>query len=160
MSVVDKRSAGPSLTALAAAAIDRLWIQLDVGADLEEYSMSGVWKGDLEGLSLTRTNLISVEPPDIHSRVTWEVDHGTWSLVFVERRRLTDGKFVRSAPYQVSLQGDLLEAARFLRMPKELFFQGLRADGWPAASITLEKLRWLDFVPGEPKDLRFVMQSI
>lgn len=158
MRAVDKRSAGPSLNALAAAAIGRLWVQLDVGADSEEYSLSGVWKGEIDELSLVRSNMISVEPPDILSRVTWELRHPSWSIAFIERRRLADGKFVRSAPYQVSFSGDLLEAGRFLSIPKELFFQGLRADGWPPASITLEKLRWLD-IPGE-KDFKFVMQSL
>ena len=160
MQAVDKRCAGPSLNALAAAAIGRLWVQLDVGAQHDDYSLSGIWKGEVDGLTLVRANVISVEPPEIHSRVTWELTHYSWSLTFVERRQFIRGKFKKCAPYQVSLSGDLLEAARFLNIPKELFLQVLRADGWTPASITLEKLRWLDVVPCEPKDFRFVMQSL
>jgi hypothetical protein len=160
MRTVDKRSAGPSLNALAAAAIGRLWAQLDVGAHPDDYSLSGVWKGEVDGLTLIRSNVISVEPPEILSRVTWELSHSSWSLTFIERRRFAREKFVRSAPYQVTLSGDLLEAARFLNIPKELFLQGLRADGWTAATTTIERLRWLDFVSGDPKDLKFVMQSL
>lgn len=160
MRAVDKRCAGPSLNALAAAAIGRLWVQLDVGAQPDDYSLSGVWKGEVDGLTLFRANVISVEPPEIHSRVTWVLTHASWSMTFIERRQLVAGKFIRSAPYQVSLKGDLLEAARFLNIPKEIFLQVLRADGWTRASITLEKLRWLDVVSGEPKDLRFVLQSL
>ena len=157
---MDKRCAGPSLNALAAAAIGRLWVQLDVGAQPDDYSLAGVWKGEVDGLTLVRANVISVEPPEIHSRVTWELSHSSWSLTFIERRQFVSGKFMRSAPYQVSLSGDLLEAARFLNIPKELFLQGLRADGWTSASTTLERLRWLDVTPGETKDFRFVMQSL
>jgi len=160
MQVVDKKCAGPSLNALLAAAIGRIWIQLDIGADPNDYSLSGVWKGEVDGLALVRSNVISVEPPEIHSRVTWQLKHSSWSLVFIERRRLLDGKFVRSAPYHVTLSGDLLEGARFLNIPKELFLLGLRADGWEPGSITLERLRWLDVIPGETRDLRFVIQSL
>ena len=160
MLAVDKRCAGPSLNALAAAAIGRLWVQLDVGAQPDDYSLSGVWKGEVDGLTLVRAKIISVEPPKIHSRVTWDLTHSSWSLTFIERRQCVRGKFMRSGPYQVSLSGDLLEAARFLNIPKELFLQVLRADGWSPASITLEQLRWLDVVSGEPKDFRFVMQSL
>ena len=160
MRAVNKRRAGPSLNALAAAAIGRLWVQLDVGAHADDYSFSGVWKGDVDGLTLVRANVISVEPPEVHSRVTWELTHTSWSLTFIERRQLVSGKFMKSAPYQVSLSGDLLEAARFLNIPKELFLQVLRADGWTPASITLEQLRWLDVQSGEPKNFRFVMQSL
>lgn len=160
MQTLDKRIAGPSLNALAAAAIGRVWVQLDVGADPHDYSMSGVWSGEVEGLTLTRSNVISVEPPEIHSRVTWEIAHPAWSLVFTERRQFAGGKFARSAPYQVALNGDLLEGARFLRLPRELFLHALRADGWSAANVTLEQLRWLDVAPADLRDLRFVMQSL
>lgn len=156
---MDKTCAGPSLRALAAAAIGRLWIQLDIGAEPNDYSLSGVWTGEIEDLTLVRSNVISVEPPEIHSRVTWELTHPDWSLTFIERRRFDEGRFRRSAPYLVTLSGDLLEAARFLNIPKELFLLGLRADGWSRASVTLEQLRWLD-IPAETKDFRFVMQSL
>ena len=157
---MNRSCAGPSLSALAAAAIGRLWIQLDIGAEPTDYNLSGVWTGEIDDLTLVRSNVISVEPPEIHSRVTWQLTHPSWYLTFIERRRFATGKFVRSAPYQVKLGGDLLEAARFLNIPKELFLLGLRADGWSSASVTLEKLRWLDVIPGEAKDFRFVMQSL
>jgi hypothetical protein len=160
MRPVDKTCAGPSLRALAAAAIGHLWIRLDIGGEPNDYSLSGTWKGEVDELTLVRSNVISVEPPEIHSRVTWELTHRSWALTFIERRRFADGRFGRSAPYQVTLNGDLLEAARFLNIPREVFFEGLRADGWTPASITLEQLRWLDVVPCEPKDFRFVMQSL
>jgi hypothetical protein len=60
----------------------------------------------------------------------------------------------------VALSGDLLEGARFLHIPRELFVHALRADGWSAANVTLEQLRWLDVAPPELRDLRFVMQSL
>jgi|SRR5215210_1742834 len=160
MRAIDKRWAGPSLNALLAAAIGRIWIQLDIGAEPNDYSLSGVWKGEVDGLTLVRSNVISVEPPQIHSRVTWQLDHSSWSLRIIERRQFAGGKFLRSAPYQVSLSGDLLDGARFLNIPKELFLLVLRADGWSPASITLEALRWLEVTPGEPKDFRFVLQSL
>jgi hypothetical protein len=155
----DKRSAGPSLKALAAAAIGRLVLQLDLGADPPDYSLAGVWRGEIAGLTLVRTTVISIEPPDVDSRVTWEIRHAAWSLTFIERRQFTGDKFARSAPYQVALSGDLLEAARFLNIPKELFLQALRADGWSAASTTLEQLRWLP-APSDSKDFKFVIQSV
>lgn len=157
---MDSRRAGPSLNALAAAAIGRLVIQLDIGADPHDYSMSGVWTGEVDGLTLVRSNVISIEPPEIHSRVTWEMRDPSWSLIFTERRRFNLGKFETCAPYQVALSGDLLEAARFLNIPKELFLMALRADGWTSSRIVLEQLRWLDIVPRETKDFRSVMQSL
>src|SRR5262249_29140434 len=107
-----------------------------------------------------RSNVISVEPPEIHSRVTWEIRNPSWSLVFTERRRFNLGKFERYGPYQVALSGDLVESARFLNIPKELFLLALRADGWTSSGIILEQLRWLDIVPGDPKDFRSLMQSL
>jgi hypothetical protein len=160
MQTLDKTIAGPSLNALAGASIGRVWVQLDIGGDPHDYSMSGVWKGEVDGLTLTRSNVISVEPPEIHSRVTWEISHPVWSLVFTERRQFAGRRFARSAPYQVALSGDLLEGARFLHIPRELFVHALRADGWSAANVTLEQLRWLDVAPPELRDLRFVMQSL
>ena len=156
---VDKRSAGPTLKALAAAAVGRLLLQLDAGADPHDYSFSGGWSAEIDGLSLSRSTIISVQPPDVDSRVTWEIRDAAWSLVFIERRQFTGDKFARSAPYEVALGGDLLEAARFLNIPKELFLQALRADGWSAASTVLERLRWLP-APSGSKDLKFVMQSL
>jgi hypothetical protein len=160
MQTLDKTTAGPSLNALAAAAIGRVLLQLDVGPDPHDYGLSGSWTTEVEGLTLTRSNVISVEPPEIYSRVTWEISHPAWLLIFTERRQLTGGKFARSAPYQVVVSGDLLEAARFLHVPRELFLHALRADGWSGANVTLEQLRWLDFAPADLRDLRFVMQSL
>ena len=159
MSGLDKRLAGPSLNGLAAGSIERLLVQLDMGADPHDYSLSGTWTRDLDGLTLVRSNVISVEAPQIYSRVTWEFTHSAWSLVFTERRRLIGRRFAKSAPYQVALKGDLLEAARFLSIPKELFLQALRADGWSGGSMILEQLRWLPG-PNDPTDFKFVMQSL
>ena len=87
--------------------------------------------------------------------------HPAWALSFIERRRLEGTAFVRSAPYQVSLTGDLVDAARFLGIPRLLFVEALRADGWSPASIVVEQLRWFDIpVPGEPTTLRLVMRSL
>ena len=152
--------AGPSLRALVAAAIGRLFLQLEVGGPLD-YSVSGERAEERYGLTLAWSNVISVEPPEVHSRLTWEVTHPAWALSFIERRRLEGTAFVRSAPYQVSLTGDLVEAARFLAIPRLLFIEALRADGWSPASIVVEQLRWFDIpVPGEPTTLRLVMRSL
>lgn len=152
--------AGPSLRALVAAAIGRLFLQLEVGGPLD-YSVSGERAEERYGLTLAWSNVISVEPPEVHSRLTWEVTHPAWALSFIERRRLEGTAFVRSAPYQVSLTGDLVEAARFLAIPRLLFIEALRSDGWSPASIVVEQLRWFDIpVPGEPTTLRLVMQSL
>ena len=156
---MDKRLAGPSLNALAAAAIGRLLVELDMGADPHDYSLSGVSTREIDGLTLVRSNVISVESPQIHSRMTWEMRHSGWSLIFTERRHFNGEKFVRSAPYQVALAGDFVEAARFLNIPRELFVEALRGDGWSAASITVEKLRWLP-APSDPRDFKFVVQSL
>ena len=152
--------AGPSLRALVAAAIGRLFLQLEVGGPLD-YSVSGERAEERYGLTLAWSNVISVEPPEVHSRLTWEVTHPAWALSFIERRRLEGTAFVRSAPYQVSLTGDLVEAARFLGIPRLLFVEALRADGWSPASIVVEQLRWFDIpVPGEPTTLRLEMRSL
>lgn len=152
--------AGPSLRALVAAAIGRLFLQLEVGGPLD-YSVSGERAEERYGLTLAWSNVISVEPPEVHSRLTWEVTHPAWALSFIERRRLEGTAFVRSAPYQVSLTGDLVEATRFLAIPRLLFIEALRSDGWSPASIVVEQLRWFDIpVPGEPTTLRLVMQSL
>jgi hypothetical protein len=157
---VTNTQAGPSLRALVAAAIGRLFLQLEVGGPLD-YSVSGERAEERYGLTLAWSNVISVEPPEVHSRLTWEVTHPAWALSFIERRRLEGTAFVRSAPYQVSLTGDLVEAARFLAIPRLLFIEALRSDGWSPASIVVEQLRWFDIpVPGEPTTLRLVMQSL
>jgi hypothetical protein len=157
---VTNTQAGPSLRALVAAAIGRLFLQLEVGGPLD-YSVSGERAEERYGLTLAWSNVISVEPPEVHSRLTWEVTHPAWALSFIERRRLEGTAFVRSARYQVSLTGDLVEAARFLAFPRLLFIEALRSDGWSPASIVVEQLRWFDIpVPGEPTTLRLVMQSL
>lgn len=157
---VTNTQAGPSLRALIAAAIGRLFLQLDVGGPLD-YSISGERAEELYGLTLAWSNVISVEPPEIHSRLTWEITHPAWTLSFIERRRLQDTSFVRSAPYQVSLRGDLVDAAQFLDIPRELFIEALRSDGWSRAAIVIEQLRWFDIpIPGEPTTLRLVMQAL
>ena len=89
--------AGPSLRALVAAAIGRLFLQLEVGGPLD-YSVSGERAEERYGLTLAWSNVISVEPPEVHSRLTWEVTHPAWALSFIERRRLEGTAFVRSAP--------------------------------------------------------------
>ena len=158
---VTKNVAGPSLRALAAAAIGRLFLQLDIGAEPPDYSMSGTRTEDINGLTLTRSNTISVEPPEIHSRLTWDITCPAWELCFIERRRLDGTSFVRSAPYQVTLVGDLVDAVQFLDIPRELFIEALRSDGWSSAQIVLEQLRWFNIpVPGEPVTLRGVMQAL
>jgi len=48
-----------------------------------------------------------------------------------------------------------------LAIPRLLFIEALRSDGWSPASIVVEQLRWFDIpVPGEPTTLRLVMQSL
>ena len=68
---------------------------------------------------------------------------------------------MRSAPYQVTLVGDLVDAVQFLDIPRDLFIEALRSDGWSSAQIVLEQLRWFNIpVPGEPVRLRGVMQAL
>jgi hypothetical protein len=107
-------------------------------------------------------NEITVLPPDVKSRLTWELTHPRWTLSFVERRMLDgEGDFVKSAPHQVHLEGDLVEAARFLDIPKELFIDALRADGWSHADIIVEKLRWPSIpMLRETQNLREVMLAL
>lgn len=156
-----KNVAGPSLRALAAAAIGRLFLQLDIGGEPPDYSISGTRTDEINGVTLTRSNTISVEPPEIHSRLTWAITCPAWELCFIERRRLEETAFVRSAPYQVTLIGDLVDAVQFLDIPRELFIEALRSDGWSSAQIIVEQLRWFNIpVPGEPITLRGVMQAL
>ena len=152
--------AGPSLRALVAAAIGRLFLQLEVGGPLD-YSVSGERAEERYGLTLAWSNVISVEPPEVHSRLIWDISCPAWQLCFIERRRLEGTTFVRSAPYQVTLVGDLVDAVQFLDIPRELFLEALRSDGWSSAQIVLEQLRWFNIpIPGEPTTLRLVMQSL
>jgi hypothetical protein len=61
----------------------------------------------------------------------------------------------------VTLVGDLVDAVQFLDIPRELFLEALRSDGWSSAQIVLEQLRWFNIpIPGEPTTLRLVMQSL
>jgi hypothetical protein len=81
----------------------------------------------------------------VESRLTWEIKHSLWVLSITDRRLLTDdGSFVRSAPFEASLEGDMVDAARFLQLPRELFFMALRGDGWTSTELTIEQLRWID----------------
>ena len=141
---MNRTIAGPTLRALASAAVGRLLVQLDGGQSIADYSRSGVLKDEVDGVTVRTSNVITVEPPDVQSRLTWEIEHELWALRFTERRALgEDGIFVKTAPHQVILEGDLTEAARYLGIPRELFYEALRADGWSHAAITIEALRWL-----------------
>lgn len=154
--------AGPSLCALAAAAIGRLLVQLDNGARAADYSRSGTLRDKVNGVVLMTANVITVEPPEVASRLTWYITHSSWTLTFMDRRSLSqDGTFVKSAPCVVSLGRDLLEAARFLDIPLELFLEALRADGCSHAERMIQILRWLN-VPyaRDPQSLRVVIQSL
>lgn len=138
-----KTIAGPSLRALAAAAIGRNLFQLNDGRGTADYSRSGSLREEVKAITVFTYNQITVLPPEVKSRLTWEITHPLWTLSFIERRLLDeDGQFVRSAPHQVCLEGDLVEAARFLDIPKELFLDALRADSWSHADTMIEKLRW------------------
>lgn len=159
---VKKTIAGPTLRALAAAAVDRLLIQLDDGSGLADYSRSGTLRDEISGVTLTTSNVITVEPPAVASKLTWEIIHPRWVLTFTERRMLGDGgNFTKSGPQQLWLEGDLVEAARFLDIPRELFLEALRADGFRHSAIVIEKLRWLNVAyVRDPQSLRVVMQSL
>ena len=138
-----KTIAGPSLRALVAAAVGRHLVQLNDGQGLADYGRSGSLREEIQDVTVFTYNVISVLPPDVQSRLTWEISHPRWTLSFVERRLLDQsGAFVKSAPHQVCLEGDLVEAARFLEIPKELFLDAICADGWSHAEIVVEKLRW------------------
>lgn len=156
---VKKTIAGPSLRALVAAAIGRNLIQLDDGRGLADYSRSGSLREEVHGVTIVTFNVITVVPPDVVSRLTWQINHPLWTLSFTERRALDeDGMFVKSAPHQAWLEGDLANAAAFLGIPRELFLDALRADGWSHSDVIIEKLRWLSVPFGrESHNLREVM---
>ena len=157
-----KNVAGPSVRALAAAAVGRLLVLLDDGRGLADYGRSGDVKEEVNGVTLSTSNVITVQRSDVQSRLTWQIVHELWTMRFTERRSMEDdGSFVKSAPHQVSLQGDLVDAARFLGIPRELFYEALRADGWSYADVTIERMRWLN-IPyfWDPRSLRVVMESL
>lgn len=158
-----RRTAGPTLRALAAAGIGRVIIQAQATTDaIADYSRSGNYRDEIHGVKLATSNVITVDVPDVESRFTWEITHPFWTLKFTERRRLSDeGSFVKSAPYEVILEGDLVDAARFLRLPRELFFEAVRADGWTATEATIERLRWLDMpYVTDDQSLKVVMKLL
>lgn len=157
-----KTIAGPSLRALAAAAVGRNLVQLYDGQGPADYSRSGTLREEVKDITVFTYNQITVVPPNVQSRLTWEITHPSWTLSFVERRMLDEeGEFVKSGPHQVCLDGDLVEAARFLDIPKELFFDALRGDGWSHAEIMIEKLRWPKIpMLRETQHLRDVMLAL
>jgi hypothetical protein len=144
---VKSRVAGPTMRAIAAAAAGRILSQRSrpLRGELGDPSRSGVFRGESNGIAMTTTNVVDVVEAEVESRITWEIRHPLWTLKVIERRRLGDsGDFEKVAPYSVSLEGDLADAARFLNVPRELFFGAAHADGWTAREITIERLRWLD----------------
>ena len=79
------------------------------------------------------------------SSLSCSIIHALWTITFTDRRQLVQGlRFERVAPRTATIQGDLLDAARYLDIPRELFFSALKADGWTAAEIAVDSLRWLD----------------
>jgi len=140
------RIAGPTLKALVAASMARLLIQKAeaFSGAIGDPARPGVYREEVDGVTLTTTNFVNVVEDDVESRLTWEIAHPLWTLRFSERRMLESGSFEKAAPYSAALEGDLIDAARFLGLPRELFFGALRADGWTAAQIAIERLRWLD----------------
>lgn len=157
-----KTIAGPSMRALVAAAVGRNLVQLSDERGPPDYSRSGSLREEVKDITVLTYNLITVVPPDVLSRLTWEITHPMWNLSFTERRMLAEeGVFLKSAPHQVHLEGDLVEAARFLGIAKELFLDALRADGWSHAAIMIEKLRWPSIpMLRETQSLRDVMLAL
>ncbi len=153
--------AGPTMRALIAAAIGRVFVQCGSDAGVADYRKSGVSAGDINGVQLRTENCISIEPGCIQARLNWEIRHAKWTLRFTERRELDeDGAFVRAAPYQIALLGDLLEAARFLGLARTMYLDALKADGWSANDVTVEGLRWVEVPYGaETPHLRLVLQG-
>lgn len=153
--------AGPTLRALVAAVIGRMFIQCGDEAGIADYGRSGVSKDEIKGVQFSADNLITVESKAVRSRINWEVAHSQWTLRFVERRQMDgNGAFVKSAPYQISLLGDLLEAARFLGIARTMFLDALRADGWSPADVAIEGLRWIDTpYSAEIPHLRLMLQG-
>lgn len=153
--------AGPTLRALVAAAIGRVFVQCGNEAGVADYRNSGTSVGEVNGVQLRTENVITVASDHVQSRMNWEIGQDSWTLRFVERRRLNDeGSFVKSAPYQVALLGDLIDAARFLGLPRAMYLDALKADGWSPADVVIESLRWVDAPHGtETPHLRLVLQG-
>jgi hypothetical protein len=144
---VSKETAGPALKALIAANVHRFLPQYErlTAGHLGDPNRAGVFRDVVDGITVSTVNHITVRAPVIESRLTWELKHPLWVLNVTERRRLDeDGAFIKSAPYDINLDGDLVEAGRFCILPRELFLGALRSDGWSAAGVTIERLRWLD----------------
>ena len=142
------QTAGPTLRAMVAARIDRdlrmnAWMRGGGGADR---GRPGTRDATVGGIRSVATN----EVDDARSCLSWEVAHPLWRLRFQDRRvRGDNGGFVRTAPQSVSLDGDLLDAARFLEIGRDQFFAAVRADGWSRAEVTVQRLRWLDAPPAQ-----------
>lgn len=153
--------AGPTLRGLVATAIGRVFAQVGDEGGVADYRCSGTSTGFFGGVQLKTNNVLAVDEDAVRSRMAWEIGHPDWTLHFTERRQLApEGSFVKSAPYQIALLGDLLEAARFLEIPRQMFFDALRVDGWSAAETTVESLRWTDArFGGETPQLRLVLQG-
>lgn len=153
--------AGPSLRTLVAAAIGRVFTQCSNDAELVDYRKSGTSKGLVNGVLVKTDNLLTMEKDHVQSRMNWEISHPNWVIRFVERRELgLDGSCVKAGPYQVSLLGDLTEAARFLGLARTIFLNALKGDGWSRSDVIIEGLRWVD-VPyaAETPQLRLVLQG-
>jgi hypothetical protein len=141
------RLAGPTLRALVAATVNRMLLQSRPPFDrsLADPRHSGTFRNEVNGVALTTTNHVDVIESEVQSRLVRELSNPLWVLKFVERRRLEqDGSFERVAPYEVSLEGDLIDAGRYLQLPRPMFFDAVRADGWTTAQVTIERLRWID----------------
>lgn len=153
--------AGPTLRALVASALGRVFAQVGDDGAVADYRRSGTSCGSFNGVDLRTDNVLTIEPGSVRSRMVWEIANLDWTLHFTERRELdAEGHFVKSAPYQIALIGDLLEAARFLGIPRQMFLDSLRADGWSAFDVTIESLRWIDVPAGlEAPQLRLVLQG-
>ncbi len=150
---VKTRVAGPTMRAIVAAAAGRILSRRSrpLVAELGDSARSGVFRGEINGITMITTNFVDIVEAKVESRLTWQISHSSWSLKVIERRRLGDsGAFEKAAPYSVSLEGDLAEAARFLDVPRELFFGAAHADGWTASEITIARLRWLDMPCANP----------
>jgi hypothetical protein len=116
----------------------------------------------VNGVIVVTTNHITVRPPTVESRLNWEIKHPLWSINIMERREVSlDGTSRRAVPNEVLLEGDLLDAARYFSIPREMFFGALRGDGWSQAQVTVERLRWLNVPyvqehPATPSVIRFL----
>src|SRR4051812_34716690 len=105
--MMKSRLAGPTLRALVAATVDRMLLQnvppFDRGVG--DPRSFGLFRNEVDGISLTTNNYVNVVEADVESRLTWELMSRSWILKIVERRRLEEGgSFGRVAPYQVSLE--------------------------------------------------------